>query len=337
MNGIERIQAAITFRAPDRVPVIAQVFGHAATLAGVAVEDYVRDGELVAGCQRRALEEYGYDAVFALMDVAVETEALGSVLEYRRGQYPVVMSYALDGSVDVGTLSLPDPHRDGRMPELLKAAEILSHEVGHEVLVVGCVVGPMTLATQLLGLEAALFLAVDEPRRFVHLLDFCVEVVARFGAAQIEAGVHLPVVFDPSASPAVIPPQFFRELELPRLQELLARLREAGAMANWLHITGPTEPILPLYPSAGVDIANIDYLVQPAAAMRALPETCVDGNIKPLSLVESTPDAIVAESRSLLNLFANRGGFILSPGCEVPLKSRPENIAAMVSATRNRG
>ena len=48
MNSIERIQAAVRFQTPDRVPVVAQVFGHAATLAGVALGDYVRDGELLA-------------------------------------------------------------------------------------------------------------------------------------------------------------------------------------------------------------------------------------------------------------------------------------------------
>ena len=48
MNSFERIQAAVSFEKPDRMPVIAQVFGRAATLAGVALGDYVRDGELLA-------------------------------------------------------------------------------------------------------------------------------------------------------------------------------------------------------------------------------------------------------------------------------------------------
>jgi uroporphyrinogen decarboxylase len=218
------------------------------------------------------------------------------------------------------------------MPELLKAARILRREVGDEVLVVGCVLGPMTLATQLLGMEAALYLAIDEPKSFACLLDFSVEVIVRFGVAQIEAGAHLPIVFDPSASPAVVPYQFFREFELPRLKRVFASFKEAGAVANWLHIAGPTDPILPFYPQAGVDIVNFDYCVDPLDAQRALPDTCLDGNIKSLSFVEATPEVIAAESSRLLNLFADRGGFILSSGCEIPPESKPENVAAMVSA-----
>lgn len=336
MNSLERIRATLGFEKPDRVPVIAQVFGHAAVLAGVFLRDYLRDGEVLARCQIQALQRYGYDAVFALMDTSVETEAVGSILTYPRDQYPYVKSYALLDAENLEGLSVPDPQQAGRMPELLKAARILRREVGDEVLVVGCVLGPMTVATQLMGTETALYLAIDHPERFASLLDFAAQVAIRFGTAQIEAGAHLPIVFDPSASPAVIPPQFFREFELPCLQKVFTAFQEAEAVANWLHIAGPAGPILPLYPHCGVDIANFDYCVSALQARQAAPHTCLDGNIKPLSFVEATPEVIAEASSRLLDGFASRGGFILSSGCEIPLESKPENVTAMVSAGRGR-
>jgi len=335
VNSIDRIKSTVNFKASDRVPVIAQVFGHAAILADVALSDYVRNGELLALCQIKALEHYGYDTVFALMDVNVETEAVGSVLTYRTNNYPVVKSYALSRGTELDRLSVPDPYKAGRMPELLKAITILRSEIGDDVLVVGCVLGPMTLATQLLGIEKALYLAIDDPESFTRLLDFSEEVVIRFGKVQIEAGAHLPIVFDPSASPAVIPYQFFREFELSRLKNVFTSFRQAGAMANWLHIAGPTDSILGLYSKAGVDIANFDFCVDPLDAQRALPQTCLDGNIKPLSFVDAASEEIAAESSRLLNLFADRRGFILSSGCEIPPESKPENVAAMVSSVRH--
>jgi uroporphyrinogen decarboxylase len=336
MNSKERIKAALDFEKPDRVPVIAQVFGHAAVLAGVSLRDYIRDGELLARCQLQALQHYDYDTVFALMDTNVETEAVGSILTYPRDQYPYVKSYVLSDAEKLDGLSVPDPTQAGRMPELLKAAKILRQEVGDHMLVIGCVLGPMTLAVQLLGAEATLYLATDHPEQFTRLLDFSTEVAIRFGTAQIEAGAHLPIVFDPSASPAVIPHQFFREFELPRLRKVFTALKEMGAIANWLHIAGPVLPILPFYPQCGVDIANFDYCVSAPDAQQAIPNTCLDGNIKSLSFVEATPDVIAEESSRLLNAFASRGGFILSSGCEIPLEAKPENVAAMVAAERRR-
>jgi hypothetical protein len=117
MNSLERIAAAMAFQTADRVPVIAQVFGHAATLAGVPLDAYVRDGEMLAGCQLAAWKRYGYDAVFSVMDVNVETEACGSVLRYRTNQYPVIERHALTPESHWDALAVPNPERAGRMPD----------------------------------------------------------------------------------------------------------------------------------------------------------------------------------------------------------------------------
>ena len=336
MNCLEKITATIKMQHVERVPVIAQVFGHAATLAGVSINQYVSDGETLARCQLNAQRKYGYDAVFSVMDTSVETEAMGSILHYYRNMYPVVAKHVLSPDIDLSDLVVPDPQEAGRMPEMLKALGILRKELGDETLVVGCVLGPFTLAGQLLGLENTLYLAIDDPERLEWLLDFATEVLISFGRAQLKAGAHLPIVFDPAASPAVIPPSFFREFELPRLRRLFQALESGGSACNWLHIAGPAAPILPYYRDAGVDIANFDYCVSMDEANNMLPTICLDGNIKSLSFVEGTPAEIRKESKKLLRYFRKRGGFILSSGCEIPPESKPENIAAMVQAVRTK-
>jgi uroporphyrinogen decarboxylase len=332
VNSLQRIAATIQFEETDRVPVIAQVFGHAANLAGVPLDDYVCDGETLARCQLEALHRYGYDAVFSVMDANVETEAVGSVLRYPGNQYSVIERYALSKGVDWNSLAVPDPLRDGRMPEMLKALTILRQELRDEVAVIGCILGPFTLATQLLGLEHTLYLAVDDPATLSLLMDFATEAVIRFGLAQLQAGAHLPMVFDPSASPAVVPPNFFREFELPRLRRVFRALSEAGAAANWLHIAGPVAPILPYYAKAGVHIANFDYVVSADVAKSCLPGTCFNGNIKSLLFVEGSPAEVAEEAGNLLHDFRDRRGFILSSGCEIPPEAEPENVAALVKA-----
>jgi uroporphyrinogen decarboxylase len=335
MNNLQRIVATITRQQADRVPVIAQVFAHAATLAGVPVGDYVRDGDTLARCQLHAWRRYGYDAVFSVLDVNVEVEAVGAQLQYHTERYPVIARYALERDEELDALALPDPRQAGRMPEMLKALALLRGELADEVLVVGCVQGPLTLATQLLGMEKALYLAIDAPARFAQVLDYATEVVQCFALAQLRAGAHLPMVFDPSASPAVVPPQFFREFELPRLQRLFQALSAAGALANWLHIAGPATPILRYYPEIGVHIANFDYCVTAESVREQLPHLCVDGNLKSLLFVEGSPAEIQCEARQLLRFFRGHGGFILSSGCEIPPESRPENVAALVQAVRD--
>ena len=185
---------------------------------------------------------------------------------------------------------MPDPERAGRMPELLRATRLLRSEFDGEVPVVAVVLGPMSLAGQLMGTQEALYLAVDAPRRFEELLDLATATALRYGQALLAAGAQVALVFEPAASPAVVPPAFFRELLLPRLRALTNAFKQAGALACWLHIAGPVEPILRYYPEAGADIANLDYEVGLDAAARAsCPQTCLDGNLRSLAFVLDRP------------------------------------------------
>lgn len=335
MNSMERFLAAAEFRQPDRTPVVAQVFGHAANLCQVPLHRYLQNGEVLGLCQLKAWRHYGYDAVFALMDVSVETEAAGSMLRFSESAYPTVATHALQPDADPERLGIPDPQTAGRMPELLKAAAFLRRELGNDVPVVGCVLGPMTLTVQLLGMENAMYMAVDDAPRFEAVLDFACEVVMAFGAAQLQAGAHLPLVFDPSSSPEVVPPGFYRELLLPRVKRIFSAFQEQGAVSSWLHVTGQIAPIFPMLADTGAAIVNFDYCVEPAKALEALPDICLDGNVTPYTFADGAPADIIAEAKVLLQAFAKREGFILSSGCEIPPEALTENVAALVAAPRN--
>jgi uroporphyrinogen decarboxylase len=193
----------------------------------------------------------------------------------------------------------------------------------------------MTLTTQLVGIEKALYMAIDNQKMFTDVLEFATEVVTGFGLAQLKAGVHLPIVFDPSSTPTVIPPQFYREFIAPCLKRVFDIFKSSGSLINWLHTAGPVEPILSYYPQMGVELANIDFCVDPLTAMQLLPNISINGNLKPFSFVDDTAGEIAEKAATLLDIFADRGGFILSTGCEMPLEAKPENIVAMVEAAKS--
>lgn len=334
MNSLERVVATVTFQPADRPPVIPQIFAHSAVCCGRKVIDYVQSGDTAARCQIEALRLYGYDAVFAVLDVTLETQALGAEVLFRQNIYPAVKQPPFTPETDFAALAVPDPERDGRLPELLRMAGILRREVGDTTLVVGCVQGPMTLALQFLGVGPALLMSADDPAGFDRVLDFTTAVSIRFGLAQIAAGVHLPLIFEPGGCPEIVPESFFRTRIAPRIKRMFEAFKAAGAAASWLHLPGETLPIFPLYREIGADIGNFDYCVDPRELLALLPPDalCVDGNVKPLSFVTGSPGEIEADARRLLGMFRHRGGFILSSGCEIPPEAKPENVAALVRA-----
>ncbi len=335
MDAVERIRRTVAFERCDRPPVVAQVFAHAAVALGRTMEDYLTSAAVAADCQISAQGHYGYDAVFAVLDLTLEAEALGGEVQSRRGLYPAISKAPFGPGAAFDRLAIPDPTTAGRMPMLLEMARTLRRAGCGGAAVVGLVQGPMTLAVQLVGMEPALCLAADEPERFVQLLDYAAAVSRAFGLAQLAAGAHLVMVFDPAACPEVVPPGMFREMIGPRLADLFAAFDRAGAMANWLHIAGQTASILPRYAALGADIGNFDYCVDPEPLLRALEGSrlCLDGNVKPLAFVTAEPDEVERDTERLLRTFDQRGGFIVSSGCEIPPEAREANVRAMVRAT----
>jgi uroporphyrinogen decarboxylase len=337
-NSIERIAETIKFGSPDRVPVIPQIFGHSAIVSGNNFHDYLTKGEILAKSQLEALEYYGNDAVFGVMDVNVETNAMGSKLKFPQDLYPHISEYVLkiEGEqIDYSRLIDPDPQTSGRMPEILKALKILRKNLGDDVLVVGAVLGPLTLAIQLIGIEQTLFYAVDYPKEFIKLLDITERVIQSYGIAQIESGAHLPLIFEPAGSQAVIPKAFFEKYLQHRITRIFKEFKQKGAIANWLHIAGPTQKILPLYTQMGADVGNFDFCVSTSDIKNLVPDKlCVDGNINSIHFTNQPPNIILEESTRLINEFNQRGGFILSSGCEIPPESKPTLIKEMIHAAK---
>ena len=335
MKSIDRLKATIRFEKTDRVPVISHIYGLAARIRQVPLKEYLHSGELLAFCQLEAWKRFGYDGVTVFADNSLEAEALGATLSFKDDAYPQISEYCLTDIRDWKTLEIPDPENDGRMPVILEACRILSTEAGNETAVVGTVQGPMTLAGQLLGLEKLIYLIVDQPTEFLNLLNFTTQVMITFGKAIIDAGASVIHIFDPSASCSVINRAVFSEYVLPHLTRAFNEFREGRDPVCWLNITGQTKPILDLLPQTGAQMFNIDYLVPISVAMKKLPQHCINGNIKPFSFISETEQTIRREARELLTQTRSRGGFILSPGCEIPLESNISNIEAMLQAAES--
>jgi len=335
MKSIDRITSAIRFEKTDRVPVFSHIFGYASRINNVPLKDYLNSGELLAFCQLEAWKRFGYDGVTAFADNSLEAEAIGSRISYKDDAYPHIDEYCLTSIHACKNLSIPDPEKDGRMPVIIKACRILKDEVGEETAVIGTVQGPMTLAGQLLGLEKLIYCIVDHPKDFLKLLNFTTLVMVLFGKALINAGACVIHVFDPSSSCSVINRAVFSEYILPHLKQAFKEYKDNGALICWLNITGQTEPILDLFPETGADLFNIDYLVPISTAMQKLPHHCINGNIKPFRFISGEEKVIRREAKELLMETQFRGGFILSPGCEIPLESKVSNIEAMIKTVKS--
>ena len=171
---------------------------------------------------------------------------------------------------------------------------------------------------------------------FTRLMRFSLEMELSFGLAQVEAGARFVGVGDAVASLAS--PQHFREFNLPYVSELIAGLRRAGARVKY-HACGNTKALVPLYAELGADIVNVDSLVDLRWVKQTLgTRMCIKGNVNPVRvLFQGTPQQVEDVCRRCIDDAGSGGGFILSPGCEVPPGTPPANLDAMIHTAKTYG
>jgi MtaA/CmuA family methyltransferase len=333
MNPLERLRAVIRFQEVDRPCVIPELIGVTATLTGAPIKEYVTSGTTLAQCQLAAQQMIGHDAVFAMADLCVEAEAIGCHVKYPDDNYPYVVKPAIKDYSELSRLSLPNPRADGRMPQMLKAVRTLKAAVGGRIPVMGHVTGPITLASRIMDIEKMLYLIVDHPDRFAQMLEFCKQVSIQFALELLKEGADGIIVFDPAASPAVLPAKIFRQFEKNPVKSIFSAVREERPdIITWYSVAGPVQTNFEILKSVSADIFTIDYVVPLDLAMNHSGFTVINGNIKPMTFLEGTGDEIQAEAARLLVSARPLERFILGSGCEIPLNSPAENIRALVRA-----
>lgn len=337
MTSYERYLAVCELRESDRVPVSPLIMTFAAKLAGIPYGQYCLHSELMAQAQLECIRRFGYDSVNVTSDAVRETETLGAPVFWQEDDVPAGAEEPFIKSADdLKKLHLPDPLGQNRMHEQIKALQILQAELGEGEVVYGWVEAPFQESAMLRNINYLMTDVYDNPQLVHDLMRFSMEMELEFGLAQIEAGARFIGVGDAIAT--LISPRHFEEFNFPYVAELIARLKKAGAKVKY-HACGNTKALLPLFTQLGADILNLDSLVSlPQVKEMMGDKVCIKGNLDPVRvLLNGTPESIEAAVKECIEIGGVKGGFILSPGCEVPRDTPPENLEALIAATKKYG
>lgn len=339
MNGLERIRKVLELGKPDRVPVFPLVHFGTAHVGGVKIKEFATDAKTNAHCLIAAYKMCGYDGVHPSVDVTVEGEAVGSRVEYPEDNVPFVVEPFLK-SADINKLEMPDPQKAGRMPMIIESTRICSERIGKEAYIASAIMGPLNCASQIRGVEQVMYDFADSPSFAEELLDFCTELEIKFGKALLDAGAHSLIIGEALCSPAFISPQFYKKYIVPRQKKLISALFDHGAESTILHICADTSPIMEDYAiGTGTNIIDLDYQVDMAWA-KNLPGVkkrgvSVRGNLNPAGkLFTGNPQEVINECRLLIEKCVQGGRFILGSGCDINPASLPDNLKAMVEASK---
>ena len=282
--------------------------------------DAVTMARLAAG----AYEILGYDAIMPVFSVVQEAAALGCEMDWGAvDSMPNALTAPWQEPDDV---HIPDDFLERpSIKTVLDSLSLLRRDYGHQVAIIGKVMGPWTLAYHMHGLQPFLTKTLLEPDTVRRFLDRLKGITLAFGRAQIEAGADILCIAD-HATGDLIRGEMYRDF----LQPIHGELTQALGCPLVLHICGNTLDRMGYIAEAGFDAFHFESKVDAAAAVAAVGETMsLVGNVNnPTVLYTGTPTM----AREQAEYAIASGVQVVGPECAVPLRTPLDNLRAIRQA-----
>ncbi len=297
---------------------------------GIHWPDAHRDPQKMADLAIAGFEIGGIECVKIPFDNIVEAEALGCTTRYpeKIHLYPVVLDHPYTKPRD---LKVPDKVPElGRIPVVLEAIRIVREKVGDFLPISSHVVGPFTLASELVGLEQFSIWSLKDLASLETLLASSTDFIIEFAKAQYRAGSDIVTVADMALAPVMVTPNVLHQYIKPALQRIAGDL---GGI-RLLYIGGKIESMVPFLVECGYDGISVDETVNIARIKPIVGDVKILGNVSSKrTLTSGSSEEVEAEVRRAIQ----DGAHLIEPSCGIPPETPTVNIKAMVEAVKNYG
>ena len=331
MTGKEYITGSFGLIENDRPAWLPFVGCHGAFLTGETADVYLSNAESVVRGRDAAIEKYAPDGLPVTFDLQLEAEALGCRLLFSPSNPPAVISHPLEEGISLNDLKIPGIE-DGRIGEMIKAAEILCTKYP-DIAFFGLVTGPFTLALHLMGTE--IFTAMyEDPEKARSVIAFCSEVAKKMSELYISAGCTVVAIVDPMTSQ--IDPGSFETFVSEPVSEIFSFIREKKRLSSFF-VCGQAEHNLELMAACRPDNISVDENI----SLKTVKDIALSNGISFGGNLKLTTTLLLGSSedseRDALDCILTGGnkGFVLAPGCDLPMNTPVENLVSVSKLIRD--
>jgi uroporphyrinogen decarboxylase len=289
--------------------------------------------ELVTEITLQPVRRHKVDAAIFFSDIVVPLKAIGVDLDIKPGVGPVVAE-PIRSRADLDRLRALTPD-DVRY--VTEAIGMLTGELGTTPLI-GFAGAPFTLASYLVeggpsrNHEHTKALMYGDPELWADLLDRLADITSAFLKVQIEAGASAVQLFDSWVG--ALAPADYRRSVMPASAKVFREVERYGVPR--IHFGVGTGELLGLMGEAGADVVGVDWRVPlDEAARRVGPGKALQGNLDPAVLF-STPEAVEAKTREVLDAAAGLEGHIFNLGHGVLPTTDPDALTRLVDHVHTR-
>ena len=325
MTGKELVRNAFSLKETNRVPWVPFVGVHGGKLIGLDAETYLKSADHQFKGISKAIEEYNPDGIPVVFDLQIEAETLGCELLWAKDNPPSVASHPLMNGTKLENLKVPELS-DGRIGMSMEVARRL-HEVHPDVALYGLITGPFTLALHLLGTDV--FMKMFEEEEYVHqVMEFCTRVGKFMAGEYIKNGCDVVAVVDPMTSQ--ISPDQLKQFVSGPAGEIFDFIRKKGALSSFF-VCGYAQQNIEIMCDCRPDNVSIDENI-PLDYVRDISLSkgvSFGGNMKlTVVLLMGSPEDCQRHALECMD-FGSTKGFLLAPGCDLPMDTPPENLKSI--------
>ena len=284
------------------------------------------DPEAAAEVTMQPLRRYDLDAAILFTDLLIPLEPMGIGLEYTPGPK---LARTIRSKADLQGLTMPDPDAD--LGHMLDTVRRVRAQLDPSKALIGFVGAPFTMACYMI--EGVGSKNWDLTRKFVHsdpdgftaVLDFVTEALEPLAAAFVTAGCDAVQVFDSWAS--VLDADTYASLCRPRSHELLAAIRESGAVA--IDYVNGVAQHLPTLATSPAHMLAVDWRLPMRIVRGRTPESfAIQGNLDP-AMLHADPGRLTAAVRDICAA-AGPSGHVFNLGHGITPDVSPDAVGLVV-------
>jgi len=322
----------------DRLPVFSgygNVTVHGLEKYGWNFAEIHVDAKKMASAAASTYRLFGFECAAVPFDMGVEAEALGAGVNFYSHHtdvvYPTIAKKVSETVADLDLQIPSDMAKAGRIPLVVEAIRQLKEEIGDQVAIAAWVLGPYTLAGQLVDIGDLAKMVFKKKAMVDEVLDKLAQVLIEIARIYREAGADYITVREMGAGPDILSPRIFKTVIRPHLEKVFNGLEPPKI----LHMCGDTNTIVEEMAACGADAISVDQVNDVAESRKKLgPDVFILGNIDPYKvLVKGNPDDV---DNAVKSAVAN-GVNAIWPGCDIFPTVPKENMEALMAATQKYG
>ena len=354
MTDKERIEALIKREKPDRVPIWPfAAAGFACVYTGTSVADAYNKPDISLAAQRKTCQDFGWVFVPIIAYAAMGAWEFGGEIKWPSGEFaqaPMVARLPVETVDDIWELKIPDYATSGFVPIQTEFYKLSSKErLDNEPFnVTAFSAGDgFSTAGNIIGPEKLCKLTLKKPEAAHHLIRLATDYTKNgakywkdtFG---LDKDGVLPLGGTVTTDNRLISAKITEEFALPYMKETYEYVMSLGYKVIYSHLCGEQNQNMPLWSQITMGdpgIIGIGHEVELETAGKYFPNDIILGNLEPAIIQTRTPDEVYEAAKKNIQDGMTKcpGGYIFSPGCELPPMSPPENVMAITKAANDFG